>query len=130
ELAQPPQRHLDVAGAELDPVVEIPEVAPIPDLDGAPMAALVLADAHAFRVVAIGAERRGARGADPLAATLMTALLLGQPLPQGFEERVEATHRLDHRLLLLSQILLGELLQPFGRNVDHGITQKVEALEH
>ena len=41
ELAQPAQRQLDVAGAELDRVVEIAELAPVPDLDGAAVAALL-----------------------------------------------------------------------------------------
>src|SRR5262249_11601303 len=82
ELAQPPQGDLDIASAELDLVVEIPELAPVPDLDRAPIAALLLADAHALRIVAIGAVGRGAGGADPLAAALVAALLLGEPLAQ------------------------------------------------
>lgn len=56
ELAQAAQRHLDVAGADLDPVVQVLELAAVPHLDGAAVAALVLADAHAFRIVAVGAE--------------------------------------------------------------------------
>ena len=60
ELAQPAQRDLDVARAELDRVVEVLELALVPDLDGAAVAVLVLADAHAFGIVAVGAERRGA----------------------------------------------------------------------
>jgi len=51
KLAQAPERHLDVAGAELDVVVEILELALVPDLDRAAMRALA-ADADAFRVVA------------------------------------------------------------------------------
>ena len=35
ELPQPAQRQLDVAGAELDRVVEIAELAPVPHLDRA-----------------------------------------------------------------------------------------------
>ena len=64
ELAQAPQRDLDVAGAEFDVVVEILELALVPDLHRAAMRALA-ADADAFRVVAAVAERRGAAGADP-----------------------------------------------------------------
>ena len=35
ELAQPAQRYLDVAGAKLDLIVEILELALVPHLDGA-----------------------------------------------------------------------------------------------
>ena len=38
ETAQPPQRHLEIARAELDAVVEIAIVARIPDLHRAPVA--------------------------------------------------------------------------------------------
>src|SRR3546814_20184368 len=48
----------------------------VPDLDGATLSPAVLADADAFRIVAIGAERGGAAGADPLAAALVPPLLL------------------------------------------------------
>ena len=50
--------------------VEVLELALVPDLHRALVAALVLADADAFRVVAVGAERRGLRGPDPLRAAL------------------------------------------------------------
>src|SRR5258705_8955080 len=89
ELAQPPQRHLDVAGAKLDPVVEVLEVAPVPDLDGALVAALILPDAYALRGIALGAEWRGAPGADPFSAALMAPFLLGKPFAQGFDKLVE-----------------------------------------
>src|SRR5262249_59893019 len=98
ELAQAPQRNVDVAGAELDLVVEILELALVPHLHGAEIAVLVLADAHAFRIVAVGAERRGAGGADPFAAALVAALLLGEALAQRLQKLVEAAHRL-HLLL-------------------------------
>ncbi len=111
--AQPLQRHLDVARAEFDGVVEIPELAPVPHLDGAAVAALVLADAHAFGIVAIGAEGRGAGRADPFRAALVAALLLLQPLLQRLHQLVEAAERLDQLLFLLGQVLLGELAQPF-----------------
>ena len=41
-----------------------------------------LPDADAFGVVPIGAEGRGAGGADPFAAALVPALLFGQTLRQ------------------------------------------------
>src|SRR4051794_34089520 len=81
ELPQPPQRQLDIARAEFDRVVEIAELAPVPYLDGGAVAAflaLLAADAHPFRVVAEGAERRGAGGADPFVAALVPRLLLGE----------------------------------------------------
>src|SRR3546814_3535151 len=66
EAAEATERDLDVPGAELLRIVEIPELALVPDLDGATLSPAVLADADAFRIVAIGDERRGAAGADPL----------------------------------------------------------------
>src|SRR5947209_3728791 len=81
ELAQPAQRDLDVARAELDLVVEVLELAPVPHLHGAAMLALA-ADAYALRIVAGVAERRGAAGADPFLAALVTALLFFEALLQ------------------------------------------------
>jgi hypothetical protein len=78
------------------------------------VAAFLLADAHAFGVVAIGAEGAGAGGADPLAAALMAALLFGQPLAQRFHQLVEPAQRLDRGLFLGAQVLFGQLFQPFG----------------
>src|SRR4029077_18643459 len=106
ELAQPPQRDLDVPGAELDLVVEVLELALVPHLHGAEVAVLVLADAHAFGIVAVGAVRRGAGRADPLAAALVAPLLLGEALPQLLHELLPAAHRLDLLLLLLAEQLL------------------------
>ena len=78
KAAQPAQGHLDVAGAEFDAIVEIAEFALVPDFYRAPVPAFVLADAHAFRIVAIGAEGRGAGRANPLVAALVALLLLGE----------------------------------------------------
>src|SRR3954462_1368638 len=80
EFAQPPQRDLDVADAELDIAVEIPKLALVPHLHRAVVAVLLLADTHAFRIVAVGAKRRGAGGADPLVAALVATLLFPEPL--------------------------------------------------
>ena len=109
ELAQPAQRDLDVAGAEFDRVVEVAELAPVPDLDRAAVLAFVLADAHAFRVVAVRAKGRGASGADPFAAALVPALLLGQSLAQRLHQLFPAAQRLDLLLLFLGQEALGKL---------------------
>src|SRR5947207_14699079 len=81
ELAQPAQRDLDVARAELDGIVEVLELAPVPHLHGAAMLALA-ADADAFRIVAGIAERRGAGGADPFLSALVAALLFLEALAQ------------------------------------------------
>src|SRR6185369_12647009 len=96
---------------ELDIAVEIPELALVPHLHGAVVAVLLLADADAFGIVAMGPERRGTGRADPLAAALVSALLLLEALLQGLHELVPA-HRLDLLLLFLGKIFLRELLQP------------------
>src|SRR5699024_7769599 len=116
ELAQLAQGHLDVARAELAAGVEIGEFAPIPYLDRTPVARAVLADADAFRVEAIGAERRGAGRANPFAATLVAAVLLAQALAQRLHELVPAAQGLDAGLLLCAQFELGHALQPIVRN--------------
>src|SRR6185312_11992990 len=83
-----------------------------------------------FRVVAVGAERRGAGRADPFLAALVASLLLGEALAQGLEQLVEAPHRLDLLLLLFGEIFLGELLEPFGGNLGRDrVRHQVEALE-
>ena len=117
KLAEPPQRDLDVARADLDAVVEVPEFALVPDFHGAAMLRFFLPDADAFRVVAVRAERARARGADPLGAALVPPLLLFEPLLQRLHELVPAAERLDELLLLLGQILLRELLQPLFGNL-------------
>src|SRR5690606_2725878 len=93
--AQPLQSHFDVARAELDGIVKVAKLALVPDLDGAPVAALVLTDAYALRIVAIGAEGRGAGGADPFRAALVPALLLLEALFQRLHQLLEAASRLD-----------------------------------
>ena len=53
---KPFQCHLDVAGAELDLVVEVAELALVPDLHGALVTGAILPDPHALGIVAEGAE--------------------------------------------------------------------------
>src|SRR5262249_51749002 len=131
ELAQASQRNLDVADAELDIAVEIPELAAVPDLHRAVVAVLLLADADAFGILAMRAERRGAGSADPFIAALVPALLLLEALLQRLHELVPA-HGLDLLLLFLGEILLGELLQPLLGDLGlvHRIEKAFEALEH
>ena len=114
---RPSQRDLDVARAELDRIVEVAVLALVPDLDRAAVARLLLADAHAFRVVAVGAEGRGAAGADPLVAALVAALLLLEPLAQRLHQLFPAAERLDLLLLLLGELQLHLLQQPLERNL-------------
>ena len=76
EFSQAAKRDLDVARPELDFSVEILEFALVPHLDGAKIPVSLLADADAFRIIAIGPKGRGACRADPFRAALMTPLLL------------------------------------------------------
>ncbi len=131
EFAQPPQRDLDVAGAELDLAVEVLELALVPHLHRAAVAALVLADAHAFRIVAVRPKGRCAAGADPFVAALVAALLLLETLAQRLEQFVEPAHGFDQLLLLVGEVFLGELLQPLGRDFDlERLRDQIEPLEH
>ena len=100
-------------------------------LTARPCAVLVLADAHAFGIVAVGAERRGAGRADPLAAALVALLLLLETLLQRLHQLLPAAQRLDLRLLLVGQELLGELAQPLLRDLGRDALggQRLEALE-
>src|SRR5690606_39836105 len=120
-FAQPAQGDLDVAGAELDLVVQVLVLALVPDLDGLAVPALVLADADAFGVVTVGAEGAGAAGADGLVAPLVALLLLLDALGQRLHELVEAAHGLDLLLLLLGEELLAHLLEPLGRDVGRDV---------
>ena len=130
ELAQPPERHLDVAGAEFHRVVEIPELALVPHLDGGVVAVPVLSDAHAGGIVAMGAEGRGAGSADPFRAALVAALLLLEALLQLLQNLLEAAQRLHQLLLVLGEVLLGELPQPLLWNLgEQSISRTGEALE-
>ena len=57
EAAQLAQRELDVARSEFDRVIEIFEIATFPDFGRASLTSFLLADAHAFGIVAMGTER-------------------------------------------------------------------------
>ena len=114
--AQAFQGHLDVARAQFDGVVEVLEIALIPDLHRAAVARFMLADTYAFRIVAIGTEGRSAGSADHLRAALMALVLLLEPLAQGFHQLFEPAKGFDQFLFFLAQVLFGKLLQPlFGQ---------------
>src|SRR6266571_4212264 len=129
ELAQPSQRHLDVARAELDRIVQVAVFALVPYLYGAAAARAVLADANPLRVVAVGAERGGARGADPLVAALVPAFLLLEAFLERLHEFFPAAQRLDHRLFLRRQIQLGVPEEPFERHVEFDSGDRLDSLE-
>ena len=86
ELAQFTQRHFEIARAELHAVVEIFVFALIPHFDRAAVTRLLLADTHTFRIVAVRAERTGARRAYPFAAALMPAFLFFETLFQRLHQ--------------------------------------------
>ncbi len=127
ELAQAPQRDLDVARAQLLRVVVVLVGALVPHLHGA----LVLAgaaDADALRVVAAVAEGAGAAGADPLVAAFVALLLLFQAFLERFHQLVPA-HLLDGGLLLGRQLFLEHLAQPVGGDFLGEVGQHLDALE-
>ena len=118
ELPQAAQRQLDVAGAELDGIVEVAELAAVPDLHRAAVASILLADAHAFGIVTVRTEGRGAGGADPFAPTLMSLPLLGKALPSTV-----AIHsfRSDHDLEAKDSqhgILCGEVIHTIAPDAE------------
>ncbi|MCY1284770.1 hypothetical protein D9M70_336870 [compost metagenome] len=116
ELAQAAQGDLDVAGAQLDLVVEVLVLALVPDLHRPALALAGVADADAFRVEAAGAERTGAAGADPLVAAGVALLLLLEALLELLDQLVQAAEGLDLRALLVGQHALELLAQPFLGN--------------
>ena len=115
-LAQTFQGHLDRARADLAGVVQIAELAFVPDLDRPLMARFVLTDAHALGVVAVGAERRGAGGADPFRAALVAFFLFLQAFLQGFHQLVETAQGFDLGFFVVAQVFFGQFGQPvFGQ---------------
>src|SRR5215467_9164737 len=102
-MPQAAQCELDIAGPELNGVVEIAELAEVPHLDGAAVAAPLLAHTYPFRVVAVGAKRRGAGGADPFAAALVPCSLLGETPAQRLHQLYPAAERLNQLLLFFGQ---------------------------
>src|SRR6185437_5304314 len=129
EAPQPAQRDLDVAGVDLDRVVEIAERALVPDLDRAAAAAALLADAYALGIVAVRAERTRAGSADPFRPALVASPLLVQPPAQRLHQLVPSAERGDHRLLLVGQIVFDHLAQPFLGDFGVNVEQAGDTLE-
>src|SRR5207244_11040304 len=109
----PPRGDLDSHRARRDRVVEVAVLARVPDLHRAAVARALLADAHALGVVAVGAERRGAGGADPLCPALVAALLLLEALFQRLHELLPAAERFDLLLFLFDKRHIQLLVHPF-----------------
>ena len=131
ELTQAAQRDLDVAGAEFQGVVQVLELALIPHLHCAEVAVVVLADAHPFGVVAVGAEGRRAGGADPLRSPLVALLLLLQALFQRLHQLVPAAQGLDLRPFLGRQGTFSQFAQPvLGDVLDINLFRLFQPLEH
>ena len=129
EAPQSPQRDLDVARVDLDGVVQVAERALVPDLDRAAAATALLADAYPFGVVAVGAERARARGADPFRSTLVPSALLVKPPAECLHQLIPAAESGDQRLLLVGQIGFDHLAQPRFRNVGVNVEHALDALE-
>src|SRR3546814_3335282 len=89
----------------------------IPDLERAALPPAALTDRDALGIVAAGAERRGAVGADPFVAALVALLLLLEALLQLLHDLFPAAHRLDLLHLLLGEKALGLLAQPLLGNL-------------
>src|SRR5579862_1054486 len=123
------KRQLDIAGAEFERVVEVLDLALVPDLDRAAVALRFRTDAHALRVVAAIAEGRGPAGADPLAAAPVALLLLGEALAQRLHQLFPAAERLDLLLLLLAQVALAEFPQPLLGQLGLRIGGRFDAVE-
>src|SRR5579863_5427732 len=117
KAAQAAHRHLDVARPQLDFVVQVRELAPIPDLHRASIAPTVLTYPHAFRVEPVGTEGRGPRRSYPLAAALMPLVLLFETLLERLHQRLPAAQRLDLGLLGVGEFAHRELGQPILRQL-------------
>ncbi len=130
ELAQAAQGDLDIARAQLNLVVEVFVLALVPDLHRLPLALAGVADANAFGVVAAGAERAGAAGADPFVAAGMAFFLFFQALFEFLDQLVEATKGLDLRAFFIAQRTLEFLAQPvFGDQRLQMVVELFQAVE-
>src|SRR5690606_4522204 len=103
EFAQAAQRHLDVARAQLDLIIQVLVLALLPDLGRSPLALAGIADTNAHRVVAAGTEGAGAASTDPLVAAGVTLLLLLEALLELLDQLVQPAQRLDLLALLVGQ---------------------------
>ena len=94
-------------------IVEVLVFALVPDLHGFAVAAFFLADAHAFGIVTIGAEGRGARRADHFISAFVAFFLLFEALLQRLHDFFPAAEFFDLGFFFFGQEFLSERLQPF-----------------
>ena len=119
EFPQAAQRHFNVARAKLDTVIEIFEIALVPDFHRFEILVLVLADTHAFRIIAVRAKGRRAARANPFIAAFMAFFLLLKPLFQLFHNFFPAAQRLNFGLFFFGEEFFGQGFQPFFRDFGH-----------
>ena len=112
---EPSKRDLDIARAELQLVVQISILTSVPHLGCPAVPRALLADANAFRVIAIGAERRGSRRADPFVAALVPPFLLRKAFTQRFHQFLEPAKRLYLRAFFFRENEFGLMTEPFLR---------------
>ena len=117
EATQAAQRDLDVAGADLDAVVQIAELALLPHLHSGAIAGGVAPDANAFRVVAVVAKGRCAACAYPFAAALVASLLLFKSLAELVHQAVPA-ELFESRFFRRAQMLGRQRLEPVFGQID------------
>jgi hypothetical protein len=81
-------------------------------------------------MIAVGAEWRRTRGADPFRAALVAALLFLEALGQRLHQLVPAK-LLDLRLFFFGEIFLGEFAEPLFRDLRRAgiVRHQIEALE-
>ena len=89
KFAQPPQGDLDIAGAQFHAVIQVPELALVPDFDRLAIAAIG-PDPDTLGMVSLLPEGRGTAGADPFIAALMALLLLLQALLELLDQLFQA----------------------------------------
>ena len=131
EFAQAAQGHFDVARAQLNTVIEVFIVALVPDFDGLEVFVFVLADANAFRVVAVGAKGRGAARADPFIATFVALVLFFEALFQLLHNFFPAAERFDLGLFFFRQEFFRQRFQPVFRNFGNfAFAQAFQPFEH
>ena len=95
------------------------------------MAACLLADTDARRVITISAIGRGAAGADPFISALVAPFLFCEPFLQLLHDLVPAAQFLDFCLFLFGEKFLRNKPQPFFRDSDvFCIVHQLQALEN
>ena len=100
KFSQPAHRNLDVARTQLNAVVEIFEISPIPNLHRALVFTLA-ADADPLGVIAVVTEGRGTLGANPFVTAGMAFFLFFKALFEFLDQLFQATQTLDFGFVFL-----------------------------